>query len=110
MDLNIYDEYGIMYSWEDYYELVCGHSRRQPEPMKWVYDSNSTFPDKKPHLHIVWCDKEDADIYTPFSHVEYEETLKKARIKFGVYERIYGEVKYWNDPDYLFDWTEGEFT
>ena len=35
--------------------------------------------------------------------------LQKARQKFGVYERDYGDMKYWNDPDYLFDWTEGEF-
>lgn len=41
--------------------------------------------------------------------MRYEQTLKKARLKFGVYEREYGETKYWNDPDYLFDWTEGEF-
>ena len=30
-------------------------------------------------------------------------------MKFGVYEREFGKMKYWNDPDYLFDWTEGEF-
>ena len=23
--------------------------------------------------------------------------------------KLYGEEKYWNDPDYLFDWTDGEF-
>lgn len=44
-----------------------------------------------------------------FYDLEYEKTLKKARLKFGVYEREYGETKYWNAPDYLFDWTEGEF-
>lgn len=49
------------------------------------------------------------ELYVPFNHMEYEETLNKARSKFCVYERKYGEEKYWNDPDYLFDWTEGEF-
>ena len=39
--------------------------------------------------------------------MEYEETLNKARSKFCVHERRYGEEKYWNDPDYLFDWTDG---
>lgn len=56
------------------------------------------------------CDKEEADNYAPFNHVEYEKTLKKARLKFDVHDRIFSGIKYWNDPDYLFDWTEGEFS
>lgn len=52
---------------------------------------------------------EEAELYSHFNHIEYEKTLQKARQKFGVYERSYGDMKYWNDPDYLFDWTEGEF-
>lgn len=51
----------------------------------------------------------DLELYSPFNHIEYEKTLLKARQKFGVYEREYGNMNYWNDPDYLFDWTEGEF-
>lgn len=30
-------------------------------------------------------------------------------ILFHVYERAWSDVKYWEDPDYPFDWTEGEF-
>ena len=62
----------------------------------------------KLHLRTVGC-SEEAELYSPFNHIEYEKTLQNARQKFGVYEREYGDIKYWNDPDYLFDWTEGEF-
>ena len=65
--------------------------------------------DKKPHLQTVVCSEEEAELYSPFNHIEYEKTLQNARQKFGVYERSYGDTKDWNDPDYLFDWTEGEF-
>lgn len=60
---------------------------------------------------MVGCSEEEAELHTPFNHREYEQTLKKARRKFGVYEQECGEMKYWNDPDYLFDWTwtKGEF-
>ena len=27
----------------------------------------------------------------------------------NMYERSWRDVKYWEDPDYPFDWTEGEF-
>lgn len=55
------------------------------------------------------CSEEEVELYSPFNHIEYEKTLLKARQKFGVYEREYGNMNYWIDPDYLFDWTEGEF-
>lgn len=108
-DLEIYDEYRRQYSWEEYFETVYAHSRCHPEPMKWVYEVTSMSPDKKPHLRTVGCSEEEAELHSPFNHLEYEKTLQKARQKFGVYERSYGDMKYWNDPDYLFDWTEGEF-
>lgn len=108
-DLEIYDEYGRQYSWEEYFETVCGHGQYQPEPMKWVCEVNPMSPDKKTHLRTVKCSEEEAELYSPFNHIEYEKTLQKARQKFGVYEREYGQAKFWNDPDYLFDWTEGEF-
>ena len=55
-----------------------------------------------------YCEVE-AELYSLFNHIEYEKTLQQARQKFGVYEREYGNIKYWNDPDYLFDWTEEAF-
>lgn len=108
-DLEIYDEYGRQYSWEEYFETVYTHSRRHPEPMKWVREVNPMSPNKELNLRTVECSEEEAELYSPFNHIEYKKTLQKARQKFGVYEREYGETKYWNDPDYLFDWTEGEF-
>ena len=108
-DLEIYDEYRRPYSWEEYMETVFTHSNYSPEPMKWVYEVNPLSLDKQLHLRTAGCSEEEAELYSPFNHVEYEKTLQKARQKFGVYEREYGDIKYWNDPDYLFDWTEGEF-
>lgn len=104
-DLEIYDEYRRQYTWEEYYETVYTHSRYHPEPVKWVCEVNPLSSNKEPHLRTVGCSEEEAELYSPFNHIEYKETLQK----FGVYERVYGESKYWNDPDYLFDWTEGEF-
>ena len=74
-----------------------------------TYEVNPLSLDKQLHLRTAGCSEEEAELYSPFNHVEYEKTLQKARQKFGVYEREYGDIKYWNDPDYLFDWTEGEF-
>lgn len=74
-----------------------------------VYQFHCMSPDKKPHLRTVGCCEEEAELYSPFNHIEYEKTLQQARQKFGVYEQEYGDIKYWNDPDYLFDWTEGVF-
>lgn len=36
------------------------------------------------------CFYELYELYVPFNHMEYEETLNKARSKFCVYERKYG--------------------
>ena len=90
-DLEIYDEYRRQYSWEEYFETVYTHSRCHPEPVKWVYEVNPMSPDKKPHLRTVGCCEEEAELYSPFNHIEYEKTLQKARQKFGVYEREYGD-------------------
>ena len=40
---------------------------------------------------------------------EEDEKEKQAQKRFHVYERSWRDVKYWEDPDYPFDWTEGEF-
>lgn len=45
----------------------------------------------------------------PFSHRIYAEKEKQARKRFHVPERPWYNVKYWEDPNYPFDWTEGEF-
>ena len=45
----------------------------------------------------------------PFCHREYNENEKLAKERFHVHDRIWGDEKSWEDPDYPFDWTEGEF-
>ena len=45
----------------------------------------------------------------PFNHRMYAVKEKQARKRFHVYERSWRNVKYWEDSDYPFDWTEGEF-
>lgn len=63
----------------------------------------------RPTLHVVHCTEQEAEIHIPFCHKEYDEQEKQARKRFHVYERSWHDAKYWEDPDYPFDWTEGEF-
>lgn len=108
--IGIYDEYGKKYSWEQYYKRVYNHSQRAPEPFKWVYDIDTMFGDNHPTLHTIRCAEEEAELYLPFNHKIYMETEMKAKERFKVYRREAFVPKYWEDPDYPFDWTEGEFS
>lgn len=106
----IYDEYGKKYTWEQYSDIVFKHSQHQAEPYKWVYGIAPFFrANDTPTLHTVKCLEQEAEIYVPFNHRLYAETEKQARERFKVYERCWCEPKYWEDPNYPFDWTEGEF-
>ena len=107
--VGIYDEYGKKYTWKQYYDRVYSHSKRQPEPFKWVYEIDPFFKDRGPTLYTVPCSEYEAEIYMPFSHRIYAEKEKQARKRFHVPERPWYNVKYWEDPNYPFDWTEGEF-
>ena len=107
--VGIYDEYGKKYTWKQYYDRVYSHSKRQPEPFKWVYEIDPFFKDRGPTLYTVPCSEHEAEIYMPFSHRIYAEKEKQARKRFHVPERPWYNVKYWEDPNYPFDWTEGEF-
>lgn len=109
-ELEIYDEYGDKYTWEEYFEEVYSHSQVEPRPVKWVYEIEECFGRDKPSLHTIACTEDEADLFMPFSHREYAETEKNAIRKFQVYKGYSIDVKYWNDPDYMFDWTEGEFS
>ena len=108
-ELEIYDEYGRKYTWDEYFSKVYCHSIRDKEPVKWVYETDMLFGDKKPILYTVKCSEKEAELFIPFNHLEYAETEKNAIKKFKIYRGYEMEMKYWNDPDYLFDWTEGEF-
>ena len=107
--VGIYDEYGKKYTWKQYYDRVYSHSKRQPEPFKWVYEIDPFFKDRGPTLYTVPCSEHEAEIYMPFSHRIYAEKEKQARKRFHVPERPWYTVKYWEDPNYPFDWTEGDF-
>lgn len=107
--VEIYDEYGEKYTWKQYYDKVYNHSQCKPKPFKWVYEIDLLFKDNKPTLHVVPCTESEAEIYMPFCHKEYREKERRARECFHVYERPWYGIKYWEDPDFPFDWMEGEF-
>ena len=39
----------------------------------------------------------------------YKAKEQLAKERFHVHERLWCKERYWEDPDYPFDWTEGEF-
>lgn len=55
--VGIYDEYGKKYTWKQYYDRVYSHSKRQPEPFKWVYEIDPFFKDRGPTLYTVPCSR-----------------------------------------------------
>ena len=107
--ISIYDEYGRRYTWKQYFERVYEHSQQKKEPRKWIYDIESVFPNCGPRLQNVSCTEQEAEIYIPFCHREYNEKEKLEKERFHVHERLWCKERYWEDPDYPFDWTEGEF-
>ncbi len=107
--LEIYDEYGRVFTWDEYFKKVHSHSLRERVPRKWVYEPDEIFGDERPTLHTKSCLEEEAELFIPYDHVLYDKSEREAKKRFGVCERFNVHVKYWNDPDYLFDWTEGEF-
>ena len=116
-DLEIYDEYGDKFEWLEYKKKIFDHAAREPEPMKWLYGIDPlsrTFNDNpKPRLYHDRCKPEEAEFWIPIDHVKYFESEKKAIEKFRAYEYpIFHDLNYWNDdnPEYLIDWTEGDFS
>lgn len=107
--LKIYDEYGKEFSWDEYFERVYSHSAQKREPVRWVYEPDKRFNETEPTLHFIHCEEAEADLFTPFAHIEYSETEKVALKRFGIIRGYEPSFKYWNDPDFFFDWTEGEF-
>lgn len=71
--VSIYDEYGRRYTWKQYFKKVYNHSQRKAEPRKWIYDIDPIFPDNGPRLHMASCTEQEAEIYMPFCHREYNE-------------------------------------
>lgn len=112
-DFEIYDEYNKKLSWDEYKEIIFSHGDYEPQPLKWVYDYDDLdlqfHPETaKKRVHLVDCDPEEAELWTPINHIEYFKTENEAIKKFGGFcFKI--EEKRWNDPDYPFDWSEGDF-
>ena len=71
--VGIYDEYGRKYSWQQYFDRVYRHSRRHPEPFKWVYEIDPVFKDSKPTVHVIPCTEQEAEIHMPFCHRIFQE-------------------------------------
>lgn len=109
-DFEICDEYNEQYSWEDYAQMIFNHSQVQPRPFRWVYGKCAIFSEMSPILHMEVCSEEEAEIHSPFNHIEYTELEKEARKRFGLYSYMPCNIVYWNDPDYMYDWTDREFS
>lgn len=115
-DLHVYDEYSHFWTFADYKQHVFDHAAREPEPMKWEYGCDPIELKYHPEraikrLQTVHCKPEEAELWIPFNHIEYFETEKAAKKKFGVCNyHIFDNFKYWNDPDCKIDWTEGDFS
>ena len=108
-EYEIFDEYQDKYTWEEYYDRVYKHSMREKEPVKWVYEIDPIFKDRNKTLHTIRCTEKEADLFLPFDHILYKKTEAEAIRRFKVYRPYHCEANYWNDPDYMFDWTEGDF-
>ena len=118
-DLRVYDEYGGHWTFLEYKQRIFNHLKREPSPVKWEYgydliDMKDHPGTARKYLHTVSCKPEEAELWIPFNHIEYFETEKEAKRKFKVsnwYDSyIFNDIKYWNDPAYNIDWTEGDFS
>ena len=109
--LEIYDEYQRPITWNELREAAIMRAEFSPVPHKWVYDLNPLrrLSDKKA-LYTVSCAPEEAELWTPFDHVIYQKTEMDACNRLHLPPTYIWRVKYWNDPDYPVDWTEGEFS
>ncbi len=120
-EIEIEDEYGEKFTIGQYKKKILDHAHRTPEPLKWVYDisnfdkfiadKNDEYIPKKT-LHTISCEPDEADIWIPFIHDEYDKTRREAAKRLEVVNPYYGidEMDYSRDPDYPVDWVSGEFS
>lgn len=109
--LKIYDEYEQEYAWDKYKQKIIDHASREPEPIKWVYDEDIICGKSgRKYLHTVKCEPEEAELWIPFSHIEYALTEKAAKNRLHVYDYYIHDMDYTADPDYPIDWVSGDFT
>jgi hypothetical protein len=48
--------------------------------MKWVYSEDEFFPSGGKYVHIMDCNPEKAEIWTPLNHLEYAQKEKDGSI------------------------------
>lgn len=113
-DLVFEDEYGEVYTFDEYKQHIIDHAGRKPEPMKWEYVEDR-WSGRSGHkcLQTVECEPDEADLWLPFNHKEYSVTQEKAQQKYGVWEHhaFFKEGdRYFEDPDYPVDWVYGDFS
>ena len=109
--LEIYDEYNRLITWTELKKTAIDRATWSPVPQKWVYELDEIFLfNKNKTLHTVECTPEDADLWIPFDHVVFQKTEIEATKRFHLNPSFNLRVKYWNDPDYPVDWTEGDFS
>lgn len=119
-EVQIFDEYDEEFTFEDYKQRMIDHiNNRERTPMKWVFEI-SDFDrhwQKNPRksLHTIECSPEEAELWIPFSHVKYTETEMQAQHKYSAYDNdlmtsVKNRLNYGEDPDYPFDWCDGDFS
>ena len=108
--LRIFNEYGTEYSWNEYEEKVIGHSINcLVEPIKFIAKPNVFDPERRMIVVMEDCEPEEAEIFTPFNHQEYSDKEKAAKKRYHINDWEMN-IKYYSDPDYPVDWTDGSFS
>lgn len=113
-DISIWDEYGEVFTLDEYIREILEHANVEREPRKWVYEEDNLCgrPGKK-YLQTVPCNPEEADLWAPYDHIEKTLTEREAQKKYkawDAYISLMKEERYHRDPDYPVDWVEGEFS
>lgn len=112
-DLEIRDEYGDVYTWDEYKQEILNHAAVKPQPMKWVYKKEPSMFGGGKYLTTERCEPEEADLYIPFDHIQYGKTQVQARERlkaWNVYVDWDRIEDYHRDDLYFIDWVEGEFS
>ena len=110
--LMVLDEYGEIFTWEDYKDIIVSHSKQERRPMKWVYSEDGLFNRGEKYVHTIECDPSEAEIWTPFNHIEYAQKELDAAKRLKVSDYLWRDAgKYYShsDEQYEIDWSTGDF-
>ena len=110
-DLTIQDEYGDIYTFEQYKQEILDHGNVSPEPRKWVVKDEPAMFSGGKRLTTEKCEPEEAELWTPYDHLDYGRTerLAAGRLHYNGYVGWKDVDDYHRDPEYYIDWVEGEF-